>query len=83
VNTEWRSTRRAGSRRLRDAILERDARAAADFIAAGVKVDPRDTEHGETDLMLAAQVGSVEIARLLLNRGADLEAVDRKAGAES
>jgi uncharacterized protein len=71
---------RRRSRALERAIVLGDTGTAASLIAAGVEVDPRDAEHGETTLMLAAQAGSLELARLLLNRGAELEAVDAYYG---
>jgi ankyrin repeat protein len=75
-----RNRRRTRSRALRDAILAGDATGASTLIQAGVEVDPRDTEHGETGLMLAAQVGSEELVRLLLARGADVNARDAVYG---
>jgi ankyrin repeat protein len=74
-----RNARRTRSRALRDAILARDITATA-LIEAGVEVDPRDTEHGETGLMLAAQAGSEELVRLLLERGAEVNARDAVYG---
>ena len=45
------------------------------FLAIGMDVNARN-EFGETGLMLAAEQGNLEIARLLLNRQADVNAKD-------
>ena len=55
-------------------MLTGDLPTATALIEVGVEVNPRDTEHGETGLILAAQVGSEPLVRLLLQRGADVNA---------
>jgi len=71
-----RAERRRRSRELERAILGRDVPTAAALIRAGFEIDPRETEHGEDALMLAAQVGSEPLVRLLLERAADVRAID-------
>jgi len=68
-----------------DALLlsgakDKDVKAVKKALAGKAGVNARDV-NGQTALMLAAAVGSTEIVKLLLEKGADLEHIDR--GGES
>lgn len=54
-----------------------DAVAAALMLDLGIPIDTRNEGHGATALHVAAHSGSVPTVRLLLARGADIEARDR------
>lgn len=61
------------SRALIEATLRNDVAEIRRLLAEGTDADSRDSEHGETALMLAR---SEEAAKLLLDSGADVNARD-------
>jgi ankyrin repeat protein len=56
------------------AVVEGDFNKVQNMLKAGVDVDSRDREHGDTALMLSLRFGFGEIAQILLEHGADVEA---------
>ena len=69
----------AVSARLLDAAERGDGRLVQDLLGAGASVDVRD-ERGRTPLMLAAGRGHLEVARMLLDRGAAIGAANTSLG---
>ncbi|HEX8723572.1 MAG TPA: ankyrin repeat domain-containing protein [Pyrinomonadaceae bacterium] len=65
---------REGARVLLDAAEDGDAAAVAESLAAGARADARLAPGGETPLMRAAARGHEEVARVLLDAGADASA---------
>jgi ankyrin repeat protein len=59
---------------LRKAINEGDVATVHSILKKGGGVDVRLNENGDTPLLLSAEKGDLEIAGLLLDRGADIEA---------
>ena len=62
---------------LPEALLLNDEATAQTLIANGANVNRRGL-YGQTPLMIAARKGFVEVARLLLDKGADIYARDAK-----
>lgn len=61
-----------------NSILLSDDKAMNTSLLQGVYVDSRDEEHGETALMLAVQFGSPEMVATLIEKGAQVNAVDNR-----
>jgi ankyrin repeat protein len=61
---------------IQDAAWRGDLKAVQAFVAQGVGVDDHNPQDGSTPLMLAAAKDSTEVARFLIERGADLNARD-------
>jgi ankyrin repeat protein len=59
---------------IHDAAARGDVDGVLAALAAGAPVDERDPARGRTPLMAASQSGSRSVARLLLERGADVNA---------
>jgi peptidoglycan/LPS O-acetylase OafA/YrhL len=57
-----------------------DVGAIERHMANGTAVDAVDPEHGGTPLLWAAAAGQAEAIELLIGRGADVNAADRKGG---
>ena len=75
-----RRCQRSGSRR-RDAADERDARRRADAVTLlldrGAKIDATDTTYQQTALMVAVRENHPDIVKLLIARGASVNARTR------
>ena len=71
-----RAKKRHNRHQLLYAVLEGDAAAVKAMLAAGTPVESRDSEHGETALMLAVKFNRDIITALLLGAGADVNARD-------
>ncbi len=67
-------SQKADARALFGAAEEGDAAAAARLLAEGARADARLATGGETPLMRAAARGHEEVARVLLDAGADVSA---------
>lgn len=61
---------------LLDSIIMRDTARARALLEQGADLNAKDTEHGETPLIVAVKSGSVDIVRLLLEAGAKVDARD-------
>jgi uncharacterized protein len=59
---------------IQDAAWRGDLKAVQGFIAQGVAVDDRNSHDGSTPLLAAAAKDSVEVARFLIDHGADVNA---------
>ncbi len=57
-----------------------DLDAIVRYLASGVKVDDGDTQHGGAPLLWAAAAGQDQAVDLLIQRGADVNAVDPEGG---
>lgn len=68
-----------------EALVAEDVDELNKLLDFGAKIDYRDTIHGSgtTPLMLAITKGMLDIARLLLNRGADSNIRDEVRAAVS
>lgn len=73
--TATRSNEETGATALFNSILKNRSRMVSALLRTGINSDTRNIA-GETPLMVAAEVGSEEITRLLLERGADATATD-------
>ena len=58
-------------------MLELVSIGPLELVAAGADKDAANT-HGSTALLLAAQIGHLEVVRLLLEAGADKDAANKK-----
>ncbi|MGE0658438.1 MAG: ankyrin repeat domain-containing protein [Reyranellaceae bacterium] len=65
----------AAYRGLHETAASGDVAAATRLLAAGAAIDARDG-HGRTPLHVAGHVGHYDMARLLLEKGADANALD-------
>ncbi len=72
------SQKRRNAQAYLDAVFTGDLETVERLLDAGVPVDTRDPEHDETALMLALRFKQDAIARLLLARGADVNARQRE-----
>lgn len=64
--------------RLIDAVLLGQYLAVSSLLEQGAPVNPRDPEHGETALMLASGPKDSDIARFLIEKGADVNLHDNR-----
>ena len=71
-----KSQRKQLDRSLLDSVAMKDIAQVLDALAQGADVNARDPEHGETPLILAVMNRSVDIVRLLLGAGAEVNAID-------
>ena len=71
-----KSQRKQLDRSLLDSVAMKDIAQVLDALAQGADVNARDPEHGETPLILAVMNRSVDIVRLLLEAGAEVNAID-------
>jgi len=76
VQSEMKSQRKQIDRILLDSVAMKDIAQVLDLLAQGADVNARDPEHGETPLMLAVKNRSIDIVRLLLDAGAEVDAID-------
>ena len=65
---------------LRDAALAGDVAKVRALLDAGVPVDSPAPRHGQTALILAASKGRLDVVKLLVERGADVNARERFFG---
>jgi outer membrane protein assembly factor BamB len=65
---------------LRDAALAGDVAKVRALLDAGVPVDAPAPRHGQTALILAAGKGRLDVVKLLVERGADVNARERFFG---
>ena len=75
IITATRSNEETGATALFNSIIKGRTRMVSALLRTGINVDIRNIA-GETPLIAAAEVGSEEIVRLLLERGADPKATD-------
>ena len=61
--------------RLHKAVMKGNLGAIRRFLASGVMPDSPDSE-GQTSLLIAARLNKIEAARLLIEAGADVNAMD-------
>ena len=71
-----KSQREHIDRTLLDSVAMKDIAQVLDLLAQGADVNARDPEHGETPLILAVKNRSIDIVRLLLDAGAEVDAID-------
>ena len=76
VQSEMKSQREHIDRTLLDSVAMKDIAQVLDLLAQGADVNARDPEHGETPLILAVKNRSIDIVRLLLDAGAEVDAID-------
>ena len=76
-----RGERRKLNRELLDAVVMRDVRRVRELLKLGADANARDAEHEETPLMLAARFADAGMVRLLLDAGAEVDALDDKGRA--
>ena len=65
-------------RNIHDAVSNYDVEAVKEYLDAGVDVNAKDIQFGATPLYLAAEFGRKEIAELLIAKGADVNAGDKR-----
>src|SRR5262245_17397840 len=65
---------------LRDAAIAGDVAKVKALLDAGVPVDAPEPRHGQTPLLYAAGKGRLDVVRLLIERGANPNAVERFFG---
>ena len=66
---------------LHQAAIAGDLAAAREAVAAGAGVSSQDVEHASAPLQWAAAFGHADVARFLLDAGADVNAVDENGDA--
>jgi peptidoglycan/LPS O-acetylase OafA/YrhL len=60
------------------AVISGDADAVEQHLEEGVDIDSHDPAYGYTPLLLAASTGHIEMAEMLVERGADVSAGDKR-----
>ena len=61
-------------------VMQNDLEGVKTLLASGAKIDEKDATYGSTPLLMACNYGYVEMAELLVNRGADIN-IKAKNGA--
>lgn len=65
---------KASTKDIWTAVAEGDVATVTQYLGSGGDVDAKEPQGGGTPLIVAALVGQTEIARLLIENGADMEA---------